>query len=222
MAEPQFARVSGTELYWLQASGRTIGFQATPSASLGDTPTLSRTWSGDPRGVYFFLPEPPTASDQDFETLLLAYLEIQGWPSTDLKFLWLENPDAPLSSWVGQMLHASLSGQTWLVTRRADFDFINYSLTVTRDSVITLATEAQGWGFAFANSRFPVATFTGPNTSYNAINNSLLLPFSGGRSPAGDLRSPSRILTTSNCSALAFATSIPIRCYPARATSSSR
>ena len=179
MAEPQFARVSGTNLYWLQTSGRTIGFQATSSVSLGDTPTLSRTWTGDPGGVYFFLPEAPTASDQNFETSLMAYLEMQGWPSSGVKFLWMKNPDAPLSLWVGQMLNARQDGSTWLVHRRTDFDFINYSLSVTADGVITLATESQGWGFAFANSRFPVATFTGPNTSYIANDNSLLLPFSG-------------------------------------------
>lgn len=177
MPEPQFAQVSGTRLYWLQGSDRTIGFQAL-STELGGNPTLSRTWTGDPRGIYFFLPAAPTASDQNFEISLLEYLEIQGWPSSDLKFLWLDNPDAPVSLWVGQMLHATQSGQTWTISRRADFEFINYSLSVIRGSFITLATEAQGWGFAFANSNI-VATFTGPNTSYSANNNSLLLPFAG-------------------------------------------
>ena len=64
MAEPQFARVTGS-LYWLQSSSRTIGFQATPGASIGDSPTLSQTWSGDVGGIYFFLPQAPTASDRD-------------------------------------------------------------------------------------------------------------------------------------------------------------
>lgn len=178
MAEPQFARVSGTELYWLQSSGRTIGFQATSGASIGDSPTLSQTWTGDTGGIYFFLAEAPTASDADFETSLLAYLEMQGWPSGQ-KFLWLQNPNSDVSSWAGQMLNAALSGSTWTVSRRADFRFINYTLTVTSGSVITLATEAQGWGFAFANSAIPVATFFGPNTSYNANDSTLLLPFAG-------------------------------------------
>ena len=178
MAEPQFARVSGTELYWLQSSGRTIGFQATPGSSIGDSPTLSQTWTGDPGGVYFFLPEAPTASDENFETSLLAYLQMQGWPSGQ-KFLWLENPNAPLSSWTGQIINARQSGSTWTISRRTDFRFINYTLTVTSGSVITLATEAQNWGFAFANSSIPVATFFGPNTSYNGNNSTLLLPFAG-------------------------------------------
>lgn len=178
MAEPQFARVTGTDLYWLNGSARAIGFQATPGASIGDTPTLSQTWSGDAGGIYFFLPEAPTASDQAFETSLLEYLQMLGWPS-EQKFLWLENPNAPVSSWAGQTLNARNSGSTWTVSRRADFRFINYTLTVTSGSVITLATEAQNWGFAFANSSIPVATFFGPNTSYNANNSALLLPFAG-------------------------------------------
>lgn len=178
MSEPQFARVSGTELYWLNSSGRTIAFQATPGTSIGDSPTLSQTWSGDAGGVYVFLAEAPTASDQDFETSLLEYLQNEGWPSGQ-KFLWLENPNAPLVSWSGQTLNATQSGGTWTVSRRADFRFINYTLTVTSGSVITLATEAQNWGFAFANGSIPVATFFGPNTSYNAKDGTLLLPFAG-------------------------------------------
>lgn len=178
VAEPQFTRVSGTELYWLQSSGRTIGFQATANASIGDTPTLSQTWNGDAGGIYFFLPEAPTVSDQDFETSLLSYLQMQGWPSGQ-KFLWLRNPNAPVAVWSGQMLNAQQTGSTWKVSRRADFRFINYTLTVTSGSVITLATEAQNWGFAFTNSTIPVATFFGPTTSYNANNSTLLLPFAG-------------------------------------------
>ena len=176
VAEPQFERVSGTELFWMQSSGRTIGFQATPGASIGDSPTLSQTWNGDSGGIYFLLSEAPSASDQDFETSLLAYLQMQGWPSGQ-KFLWLANPNAPVVSWIGQILYAQESGSTWKVRRRTDFRFINYTLTVTSGSTIALATEAQNWGFAFANNSIPVATFFGPNTSYNA--NSLLLPLAG-------------------------------------------
>ncbi|MFY9619868.1 MAG: hypothetical protein WAM70_17825 [Pyrinomonadaceae bacterium] len=176
VAEPQFERVSGTELFWMQSSGRTIGFQATPGASIGDSPMLSQTWNGDSGGIYFLLSEAPSASDQDFETSLLAYLQMQGWPSGQ-KFLWLANPNAPVVSWIGQILYAQESGSTWKVSRRTDFRFINYTLTVTSGSTIALATEAQNWGFAFANNSIPVATFFGPNTSYNA--SSLLLPLAG-------------------------------------------
>src|SRR5690349_11114651 len=176
VTEPQFTRVSGTELYWLNESGHTIGFQATPGASLGDNPTLSEMWNGDSGGVYFFLAEAPTASD--FETSLLEYLQIQGWPSGQ-KFLWLENPNAPVASWIGQTLNAQQSNSTWTVSRRADFRFINYTLVVTSGSAITLATEEQNWGFAFANNIIPVATFFGPNTSYSANDRTLLLPFAG-------------------------------------------
>jgi hypothetical protein len=178
LAEPQFARIPGTDLYWLQASGRSIGFQATPSASIGDSPTLSQTWNSDPGGIYLFLSEAPTASDQNFETSLLEYLQMQGWPSGQ-KFLWLENPNAPLTSWAGQTLNAKQSGSIWTVSRRTDFRFINYTLIVTSGSVVTLATEAQNWGFAFTNSNIPVAMFFGPNTAYNANNGTLLLPFAG-------------------------------------------
>ncbi|HKY20781.1 MAG TPA: hypothetical protein VJM31_06135, partial [Vicinamibacterales bacterium] len=177
MSEPQFALVSGTNLYWLQGSNRTIGFQAT-SSSIGENPTLRETWSGEPRGVYFFVPKAPTASDQDFERSLKEYLGIQGWPSSDQKFLWLDNPDAPVSTWVGLFLRAALSGSDWRTRGRPDFDFINYTFSVLPDSLITLASEAQGWGFAF-NNNSAVATFSGPNTSYNANNNTLLLPFAG-------------------------------------------
>jgi hypothetical protein len=178
VTEPQFTRVSGTELYWLNESGHTIGFQATPGASLGDNPTLSQTWNGDSGGVYLFLAEAPTVSDADFETSLRAYLQIQGWPSGQ-KFLWLENPNAPVASWIGQTLNAQQSNSTWTVSRRADFRFINYTLVVTSGSAITLATEEQNWGFAFANNSIPVATFFGPNTSYSANDSTLLLPFAG-------------------------------------------
>jgi hypothetical protein len=178
VTEPQFTRVSGTELYWLDQSGHTIGFQATPGASIGDTPTLSQTWNGDSGGIYFFLAEAPAASDADFATSLLTYLGMQGWPSGQ-KFLWLENPNAPVASWIGQTLNAQQSGSTWTVSRRADFQFINYTLVVTSGSVIALATEEQNWGFAFTNNSIPVATFFGPKTSYNANNGTLLLPLAG-------------------------------------------
>src|SRR5215510_9968345 len=97
-AEPQFTRVTGTNLFWLDGSGRTIGFQSGPGAPIGDNPTLSRTWGEDPRGIYFFLPEAPVASDQDFAASLRSYLETRGWPSGYQKFLWLQNPNAPIST----------------------------------------------------------------------------------------------------------------------------
>jgi len=174
VTEPQFTRVSGTELYWLNESGHTIGFQATPGISLGDNPTLSETWNFDAGGIYLFLAEAPTGAD--FETSLRRYLELQG---SGQKFLWLENPNAPVALWLGQTLNAQQSGSTWKVSRRADFRFINYTLTVTSGSVITLASAEQGWGFAFTNSNIPVATFFGPNTSYNANDSALLLTFRG-------------------------------------------
>src|SRR5262245_41941680 len=98
VAEPQFARVSGTELYWLQSSGNTIGFQASSGASLGDSPTLSETWT-DSGGIYFFLGEAPAATDAEFEISLLAYLQMIGWPSGP-KFLWLQNPNVGVMAWV--------------------------------------------------------------------------------------------------------------------------
>ncbi|MFL6244798.1 MAG: hypothetical protein ACJ74H_02145 [Thermoanaerobaculia bacterium] len=175
VAEPQFTRVSGTELYWLQSSGNTIGFQASTDASLGDSPTLSETWD-DSGGIYFFLSEAPAASDADFEISLLSYLRMIG---SGPKFLWLQNPNAAVMSWLCQTLNAQQSESAWTVSRRADFRFINYTLAVTSGSTITLATEAQNWGFAFANSTIPVATFFGPTTSYNANDSTLLLPFAG-------------------------------------------
>lgn len=175
MAEPLFERVHGKRLYWLHWSDRRIGFQATADSSLGDVATLSQTWNDDPGGVYFFMSEPPLNWETNFENFLIAYLEMQGWPSGP-KFLWLQNPNDPVETWIGQVLNAQQTGSTWKVTRRADFRFINYTLTVTSGSVITLATEAQNWGFAFNNSSIPVATFFGPNTSYNANNSTLLLP----------------------------------------------
>lgn len=178
VAEPLFERVLGKQLYWLHWSNRKIGFQATAGASLGDVATLSQTWNDDPGGVYFFMSESPLDWETTFENFLIAYLEMQGWPSGP-KFLWLENPNAPVETWIGQVLNAQQSGSIWKVSRRADFRFINYTLTVTSGSVITLATEAQDWGFAFTNSNIPVATFFGPNTSYNANNSSLLLPLAG-------------------------------------------
>lgn len=178
VAEPLFSRVLGTGLFWLHSANRTIGFLATPGAPLGDNPTLSQTWNSDAGGVYFFLSEQPIAWDANFEKTLIAYLQMQGWPSGQ-KFLWLENPNAPVDSWIGQLLYAQQSGSTWKVSRRADFRFVNYALTVTSGSVITLAPGSVDWGFLFNNPSIPVATFFGPNTSYTAHNSDLRLPFAG-------------------------------------------
>lgn len=177
-AEPQFSRLTGTSLYWMDGAGQTIGFQPSPAGSgLGDTPTLTQTWT-DPGGLYFFLGSAPTAS-ATFAAALLPYLQQQGWPNGP-RFLWLDNPSATSTQWSGQTL--SLNGGTgnWHVSNRADFKFKDYILSVLGGGTVALATAAQGWGFAFsAANSLPVANFTAPGGAYPAQGGTLLLPLTG-------------------------------------------
>lgn len=177
LAEPQFERVAGTRLYWLDGSSRTIGFFSSTTFGGSDRPLLSATWT-DEQGVYLFVGVAP-ASDASFAAALPGYLASQGWPNGP-KFLWLQNPN--VATWVGQTLNLAKGGKGWTVSRRADFRLSNYTLTVTSGSTVTLAAAAQNWGFAFTGGTIAVATFFAPGGQYDAAGGQLLLPFAGGQS----------------------------------------
>lgn len=174
--QPHFERVAGTNLFWLTGSGRTIGFQSTPGASIGDTPLLATTWDSDAGGLYFFLGTAP-ASDSLFAAALPPYLQSLGWPNGP-KFLWLQDPNA--TTWSGQTLSLTQSGTAWTVSVRADFRLVNYTLTVLGGSVVTLATEAQNWGFVFELDSIAPAILFVPGGQYQA-QGGVLLPFAGAQ-----------------------------------------
>lgn len=174
--EPRFARVSGTDLYWLPASGRTIGFQATPGADLGDEPTLTATW-GDAQGAYLFLGA--EAVQESFATGVVSYLRSIGWPSRQ-RFLWLANPNAPVADWAADVLEAIDVDGRFEVAGRTDFAFKSYILSVSGGGSVALGTAEQDWGFAFAAAGgLPVATLFAPAGSYAARAGELRLPLTG-------------------------------------------
>ncbi|MFA5262585.1 MAG: hypothetical protein WC378_02085 [Opitutaceae bacterium] len=179
--EPGFERLTGTDLFWLSASGKTIGFQCSPGAVIGDTPALKDTW-GDQGGIYLFLGSSP-ADEKAFAAALPGYLRKMGWPKGP-RFLWLRNPGAPAGSWDGMTLDMTLSGGVWRVRQRCDFVFGSYIVAVTGGAVATLAGEAQGWGFAFSKDAEkteppPVAMFFAPGGSYDTGSGQLRLPLTG-------------------------------------------
>lgn len=179
--EPGFERLTGTDLYWLSASGKTIGFLCSPGATIGDTPALRETW-GDQGGIYLFLGACPT-DERAFATALPTYLKGLGWPKGP-RFLWLMNPNAPVGSWDGLTLNMDLSGGVWKVRQRCDFVFGSYIIAVTSGAVATLASEVQGWGFVFSkdagkNEFPPVAMFFAPGGSYDTGKGQLRLPLTG-------------------------------------------
>ncbi len=168
-SEPQFTRLTGTDLFWLDDSGKTIGFESSPGASIGDTPTLSQTWA-NAGGIYFFLGVAP-ADDDAFAAALLPYLTMQGWPHGP-RYLWLQNPNDSSYAWVGQTLSLARSGSDWKVSRRADFRFDSYVLTIPSGGIVTLGTAAQNWGWAFASS----GTLFAPGGTYSVNGDQILLP----------------------------------------------
>lgn len=136
-AEPIFARAEGLDLYWLE--GGLSGFLASPGAALGDSVSLGASWA-DAGGVYLFLGV-PTADGAALQANLRLWLAEQ--PG---RMLWLAAPDDPPSRWQVQ----SLAIDADRLTRRFDVDYGGLGLTVTGGAVVSLATAAQGWGFAFA------------------------------------------------------------------------
>jgi hypothetical protein len=169
--EPSFQRASG-DAYWLQTAGKTIGFQAPPGSSLPGAPTLAQTWAVA-GGLYFFLgaePSDPAA----FLGELPPYLREVGWPGGP-RFLWLQSGDGPRSQLAGQLLALTPAGT---VRQRVDFGFGGYTLSVAAGSTVALASEAQGWGFAFGGNP-PEATLFSPGGEYPIGSGPLLLPLAG-------------------------------------------
>jgi hypothetical protein len=142
-AEPIFTRAEGLDLYWLE--GGLSGFLASPDAGLGDSVALSASWA-DTGGVYLFLGA-PTADGAALQAELRAWLANQ-----PARMLWLAAPDAPVSQWQVQSLPLSQDR----LSRRFDINYGGLILTVTGGAAVSLATAAQGWGFAFAAT--PAAT----------------------------------------------------------------
>lgn len=136
-AEPTFVRAEGLDLYWL-ADGLS-GFLASPGADLGDSLSLGASWA-DAGGLYLFLGA-PAADGAALQASLRLWLEAQ-----PARMLWLAAPDDPPSRWQAQSLE--LSGDR--LGRRFDIDFGGLGLTVTGGADVSLASAAQGWGFAFA------------------------------------------------------------------------
>ena len=136
-AEPIFVRAEGLDLYWLE--GGLSGFLASPDADLPDSVSLSASWA-DPGGLYLFLGA-PAGDGAALQADLRAWLA--GQPA---RLLWLAAPDDPPERWQAQWLNLADD----LLTRRFDVDYGGLILTVTGGAAVSLATAAQGWGFAFA------------------------------------------------------------------------
>ena len=136
-AEPIFARAEGLDLYWLE--GGLSGFLASPDADLLDSVSLSASWA-DPGGLYLFLGA-PAGDGAALQADLRAWLA--GQPA---RLFWLAAPDDPPERWQAQWLNLADD----LLTRRFDVDYGGLILTVTGGAAVSLATAAQGWGFAFA------------------------------------------------------------------------
>jgi hypothetical protein len=176
--EPQFSRVGLSNFFWLAGAPQTIGFQRTAaSAGLGNSPTLSQTWT-DTEGLYFYLGGVP-ANPTTFAGALPGYLQQMGWPRGP-RFLWLQNPSDPATQWVGQTLALVQNAGAWQVRTRVDFRFKDYVLSVLSGSMIALANAQQNWGFAFgAANSLPVALLAAPGGNYPAQSGILLLPLAG-------------------------------------------
>ena len=92
-------------------------------------------------GIYLFLNQPAT----DLPRLRSQLLQLRRrFPS--LRFLWLQNPDAPLTRWQYEVL-AAADNQ---LSRLASFDLGGYSLVLPRRSALAL-TET-GWSLSSPNA----------------------------------------------------------------------
>jgi len=139
MAEPNFVRTSSVDLlYYLDPvagpGSYAVGFLPADGESPPNVLPLGETWRNI-AGIYIFLPAPP-ADSQTFVTNLRQYLG-----GTTPRFLWLNNPDAPINLWQTRRIDVTkpTPGDVGTLTINAPVQLGNYLLVMEKNCTIGLA-----------------------------------------------------------------------------------
>jgi hypothetical protein len=144
-------------------------------SSLPSTVTLADTWRSYP-GTYLFLAALPVAPRTFAETLAAFRASPAG---AGARFVWLANPDDPLTRWDASWLAATGPAGAWSTIGLSLIPFRNLGLWVGADCVVTLADGATGLVFTppkGTNGRIYL-TAAGGSAILNGVSSPLTLSF---------------------------------------------
>lgn len=177
MTAPTFTKNS-QGLYTLDGAGSQTGlanynvvFLPPPDSTLPTSVTLAQTW-GVAGGVYLFLNAAVTDATA-FVAAVRQFLSAPGSPN--VRFLWIADPNAPLSAWSPSML---TDGNGSAGTLNA-FPFRNYRLNVGGACAISLNPASDGVQIVQTAGSNAITFSSGSGAPIPATGTTLLLPFSG-------------------------------------------
>ncbi len=128
-----------------------LPYQAAPHGE--STLTLLQTWTTIP-GIYLFLKvEPEVLVQVDFEPAMRQFLRDPAF--VDVRFLWIENPNAPLNTWRFNHLVVEPTEEhhTSKVRWPTHFDVRNYTFSIAGGTSIALNALEQPTGFILRRHR---------------------------------------------------------------------
>lgn len=177
MTAPTFTK-NPQELYTLDGAGSQTGlanynvvFLPPAGAILSSPVTLAQTWAVA-GGVYLFL-NAAVADATAFVTAVRQFLSAPG--NTNARFLWVDNPNAPLSAWSPSML-TDANGSVGALNA---FPFRNYRLNVGGACAISLNPAGDGVQIVQTGGSNAITFSPGTGAPIPAMGTTLLLPFSG-------------------------------------------
>lgn len=177
--EPAYARAGTTDLYWADPADPVAAFLATDPGRLGDTPSLSSTWT-DERGAYVFLGA-PAADGAAFLAALREWIATYR-PDGPPRFLWVLDPAQPPVAWtVTEIAVTAGTGGTWLLDG-GDFALADYRLVVRGEVPVAPGANGDaGWGFVLTDTAdAPALSLYSPSDLFPARAGSGLLGIGGG------------------------------------------
>ncbi|MEO8381652.1 MAG: hypothetical protein ABI779_18465 [Acidobacteriota bacterium] len=177
MSDPTFTD-TGQQLYYLDGAGSQSGlprynvvFLPRPGSGLSSPLTLAQTWVV-PGGVYLFL-NAPVSDIPAFQSAVWQFLSAPG--NAAVRFLWLDDPNAPLSAWSP----ATLTDAGGVVGALNSFFFRNYRLNVGGSCTIALNSTRDGVQIVQVAGSQSITFSSGIGSAIPATGTTLLLPFSG-------------------------------------------
>ena len=179
---PVFEQQDGSRLFALSTTAQSgvpgfwAGYCAAPGSGLAGTMSTAQVWQ-DTGGSYLFLGRTPTDWDaflSDFDALRPNLA-----PPDRLRFLWIENPDAPMVQWRLTAMQARAEGAgasiAWRTLRATGFSLGHYGIQIAGLGALNQIPDAQGGGVGFAGG----GRFHGPNGDAAFVADTLVLPFDG-------------------------------------------
>jgi len=149
----------------------TAVFLPPPGVTVPSPVPLAQTW-GVAGGVYLFL----NAAVTDATAFVAAVRQFLGAPgNANARFLWIDDPNAPLSAWSPSML-TDANGSVGSLNA---FPFRNYRLNVGGACAISLNPASDGVQIMQTAGSNAITFSSGSGAAIPATGTTLLLPFSG-------------------------------------------